>query len=412
MNRIANRFASVLAICAVVLALPAGAQAADAAFQRWLQSLWPDAQKLGVSRATFDAATRGLEPDLTLPDLVIPGQAQKPPPGQPEFVQTPADYLKEGTLARLAAQGRKLAQDHRATLDTIERQFGVPGPVVLAIWGRETAFGTYKLPYDAIRVLATQGYTGRRKDLFRNEFLAALKMLQEGVPRSSLRSSWGGAMGLTQFLPTEYYKFAIDFDGDGRADIWASIPDALASAAKQLAGKGWQRGESWAYEVRTPAGADCTVAEPSVTMTIGEWVKRGFAPLRAQRLSAEELAETASLLMPEGLHGPAFLTPKNYFVLKEYNFSDLYVLFVGNLSDRIAGGGAFVTPWTRTSQLQTAQLEAIQRVLTEGGFYREKIDGKAGMKTRSALGAYQRANGLMVDCWPGPAVLRQMRIGH
>lgn len=401
------RIAAFLLLCAIGVWIPDRVYAADADFAQWLQSLWPDAQKLGVSRATFDAAARGLEPDLSLPDLVIPGRSQTPP-GQAEFVQTPADYLKEASLARLATQGRKLAAEHQATLAAIERQFGVPSSIVLAIWGRETAFGGYKLPHDAIRVLATQAYTGRRKELFRNEFLAALRLLQDGYPRASLRSSWGGAMGLTQFLPSEFYKYAVDFDGDGRADIWTSIPDALASAAKQLAGKGWQRGKAWAYEVRVPQGADCTIAEPDVTMTIGEWVKRGFAPLR--RLTTDELAQGTSLLMPEGLQGPAFLTPKNYFVLKEYNFSDLYVLFVGNLSDRIAGGGAFATPWTRTSQLATSQLEAMQRVLTDKGFYREKIDGKAGMKTRSALGAYQKANGLAVDCWPSPAVIGHMRL--
>jgi len=399
----------VLVLCTAFILLPASARAADPAFQQWLQSLWPDAQKLGVSRATFEAAIRGLEPDLSLPDLVIAGRPEKAAPGQPEFVQTPADYLKEASLARLAAQGRKLAAEHGATLAAIEKQFGVPSSIVLAIWGRETAFGGYKLPNDAIRVLATQAYTGRRKDFFRGEFLSALRMLQDGIPRATMRSSWGGAMGLTQFLPGEFYKYAVDFDGDGRADIWNSVPDALASAAKQLAGKGWQRGKAWAYEVRVPRGADCTIAEPDVTMPVGEWIKRGFVPARA-RLSAAELAETASLLMPEGLQGPAFLTPRNYFVLKDYNFSDLYVLFVGNLADRIAGGGPFATPWTRTSQLATSQLEAIQRVLTDRGFYREKIDGKAGMKTRSALGAYQKANGLAVDCWPGPAVLEQMRL--
>jgi hypothetical protein len=216
-------------------------------------------------------------------------------------------------------------------------------------------------------------------------------------------------MGLTQLLPSEYYKYAVDFDGDGHADIWNSVPDALASAAKQLVGKGWQRGEAWAYEVRVPPGADCTIAEPEVTMSIGEWIGRGFAPVRG-RPRADELARPASLLMPEGLQGPAFLTPKNYFVLKEYNFSDLYVLFVGNLADRIAGGGPFATPWTRISQLATAQLEAIQRVLSEKGFYRDRIDGKAGMKTRAAIGAYQKANGLTVDCWPGSAVLEHMRL--
>ena len=191
---------------------------------------------------------------------------------------------------------------------------------------------------DALRILATQGFIGKRKDFFRNEFLHALKMLQDGVPRADMRASWGGAMGLTQFLPSEFYKYAVDFDGDGRADIWHSVPDALASAAKQLAGKGWQQGKPWAIEVRLPAQVDCTIAEPSHVMPVADWLKQGYVPTRGRKLTAVEMAAEASLLLPEGTYGPAFLTPKNYYVLKDYNYSDLYVLFVGHLSDRIAGG--------------------------------------------------------------------------
>ena len=152
----------------------------------------------------------------------------------------------------------------------------MPGNVVLAIWARETDYGGYALPLDAIRTLATQAYTGKRKEFFPNEFLHALKMLQDGVPRADMRSSWGGALGLTQFLPSEFYKYGVDFDGDGRADIWHSVPDALASAAKQLAGKGWQPGERWAYEVRAPQNADCSIGVPDVTMPIGDWLRARF----------------------------------------------------------------------------------------------------------------------------------------
>jgi lytic murein transglycosylase len=395
-------------LVAITLLLPAPTRAADAAFQQWLQSVWPQAEALGVSRATFDAATRGLEPDYSLPDLAVLGGPQKPPPGQPEFVQTPSQYLREATFDRLAARGRQLAAQYRDTLARIEKEIGVPGNVVLAIWARETDYGGYSLPHDAIRVLATQAYAGKRKDFFRNEFLHVLKMLQDGVPRADLRSSWGGAMGLTQFLPSEYYKYAVDFDGDGRADIWRSVPDALASAAKQLAGKGWQRGERWAYEVRAPQTADCSIGVPEVTMPIGEWVKRGFTPL-GRKLSASELALPASLLQPEGSYGPAFLAPKNYFVLKDYNYSDLYVLFVGHLSDRIGGATSFVTPWSKNAQLKTADVELMQHRLTALGLYKDKIDGKAGMLTRAALGAYQKKNGLKVDCWPTAEVLAHMR---
>jgi lytic murein transglycosylase len=382
--------------------------AADAAFQQWLAQQWPAAQALGVSRATFDAATRGLEPDFSLPDLAIPGRPEKPPQ-QPEFVQTPAQYLREASFDRLAARGRQLAAQYRDTLARIEKEFGVPGNVVLAIWARETDYGGYQLPHDAIRVLATQAYTGKRKDFFSNEFLHALKMLQDGVPRADMRSSWGGALGLTQFLPSEFYKYAVDFDGDGRADIWRSVPDALASAAKQLAGKGWRAGESWAIEVRAPANADCSIGVPEVTKPIGEWVNRGFVPAYGRKLSVAESSYEASLLQPEGSYGPSFLTPKNYFVLKDYNYSDLYVLFVGHLSDRISGARPFETPWSKNAQLKTTEVETMQRRLTALGLYKDKIDGKAGMLTRAALGAYQKKNGLKVDCWPTGAVLEHMR---
>jgi lytic murein transglycosylase len=384
------------------------AHAVDAAFQQWLAQQWPAAQALGVSRATFDAATRGLEPDLSLPDLAIPGQAEKAPQ-QPEFVQTPAQYLRETSFDRLATRGRQLATQYRDTLARIEKEFGVPGNVVLAIWARETDYGGYQLPHDAIRVLATQAYVGKRKEFFQNEFLHALKMLQDGVSRADMRSSWGGALGLTQFLPSEFYKYAVDFDGDGRADIWHSVPDALASAAKQLAGKGWRPGEPWAIEVRAPANADCSVGVPEVTRPVGEWVKRGFAPAFGRKLSAADLSYDASLLQPEGGYGPSFLTPKNYFVLKDYNYSDLYVLFVGHLSERIAGARPFETPWSKNAQLKTSDVETMQRRLTALGLYKDKIDGKAGMLTRAALGAYQKKNGLKVDCWPTAAVLEHMR---
>jgi lytic murein transglycosylase len=392
----------------VTLLLSASSHAADAAFQKFLAELWPAAQQLGVARATFEAATRGLEPDLSLPDLAITGRPETAPQ-QPEFVQTPAQYLREPTFDRLAARGKQLAAQHHDTLARIEKEFGVPGNVVLAIWARETDYGGYALPLDAIRTLATQAYTGKRKDFFRNEFLHALKMLQDGVPRADMRSSWGGALGLTQFLPSEFYKYGVDFDGDGRTDIWHSVPDALASAAKQLAGKGWQKGERWAYEVRAPQNADCSIGIPDVTLAVGKWLARGFIPTQGRNLSASEIALPASLLQPEGSYGPAFLTPKNYYVIKDYNFSDLYVLFVGHLSDRIAGAKAFETPWSKNAQLKTTDVETMQKRLTSLGLYKDKIDGKAGMLTRAALGAYQKKNGLKVDCWPTAAVLDHMR---
>jgi lytic murein transglycosylase len=399
-------------LCVVWLAAAicgSSAAAADREFEAWLQSLWPQAHALGVSRATFDAATRGLEPDLSLPELVIPGRPQQASPGQPEFVATPADYLKEATFDRLSAQGRKLLEQYQAPLTQIQGQFGVPPAVLLAIFGRETDYGRSRDTHNAIRVLATQAYFGKRKEKFQGEFLLALKMLEDGsVKLADMKSSWAGAMGLTQFLPSDFYKYGADFDGDGRRDIWNSVPDALASAAKQLVDKGWQRGVRWAYEVHAPANVDCTIGIPENTRPIGEWLGAGYVPAYDRAVSLAERAESASLLQPAGMYGPAFLVTKNYFAIKEYNFSDLYVLFVGHLSDRIADPRPFETPWSKVAQLPSRDLDRMQEILTARGYYHEKIDGKAGMKTRSAVGDYQKRNSLKVDCWPSAALLAHL----
>jgi lytic murein transglycosylase len=399
----------LLVFCAAFVRTPA--LAADAAFTTFIASLWPEAQQAGVSRKTFDDATRGLEPDYKLPDLALPGRPATGAPSQAEFVQVPADYIKEASIIRLAGEGQRLLQKHRATLAAIEQQFGVPATIILAIWGRETDYGRYALPYDGIRVLATQAYVGRRKDQYRGEFIAALKLIEDGdVSRKDLRVSWGGATGLTQFLPSELAKHGVDFDGDGHVNIWTSVPDALASAAQQLKHKGWQPGLRWAYEVRAPASVDCTQGVPEVTKPLGEWLRAGFVPVRGQKLGAAEQAQPASLLQPEGIYGPSFLTTKNYFVIKEYNFSDLYVLFVGHLGDRMSDPQPFGTPWSASKQLRSTDVEAMQKHLTRIGLYADKLDGKAGMKTRAALGAYQKSTGLKVDCWPSDAVLKAMSV--
>jgi membrane-bound lytic murein transglycosylase B len=234
-------------------------------------------------------------------------------------------------------------------------------------------------------------------------------MLQEGhVALADMRSSWGGALGQPQLLPSSFYKYAVDFDGDGRKNIWTSVPDVIGTIANHLVELGWQRDQRWAYEVRVPAGADCTIAQPEVKMKLAEWLRRGYAVAAARKPSGAELQIEASLLMPAGVYGPAFLTPANYFALKDYNFSDLYVLFVGHLADRIAGARAFETPWQKIEQLKTSSLEQMQRELTRRGLYKDKIDGKAGMLTRAALGAYQKQAGLNVDCWPTQAVVDQL----
>jgi len=384
---------------------------ADPAFDRWLAAQWPAAQAMGISRATFERETRGLEPDYSLPDLAIPGKPQKPG-AQAEFVQTPAAYLFDKAIGNYASRGRALARQYASELKAIERQFGVPGSVLLAIWARETSYGGAKLNYDALRVVATQAYVGRRKDEFRAEFLAALKILDEGhVARAQMKSSWAGAMGLTQFMPTGYLKYGVDLDGDGTANIWTSVPEALAATASLLREEGWQAGKRWAYEITVPAGFDCTQAEPGVTLPIGDWLKRGVKIADGRRVPPAAMKDPASIIMPAGPFGPAFLTPANYFVLKSYNFADLYVLYVGHLADRIEDDRPFAQGWKDIALVKTRDLEFMQKVLTQRGFYNEKIDGKAGMKTRAALGAYQKANGLTLDCWPDGEVLEHMKRG-
>ena len=378
---------------------------ADDGFQAFLSGLWPDAQKLGVSRKTFDTALAGLAPDYSLPDLDLPSRPQVDNQGQSEFTKTAADYIQKSYMETLAGQGRAFFNQHKAALQRIEQATGVDPYILVAIWGRETAYGSYKLPYDAIKVLATEAFAGRRKDMFRVELVDALKMLDMGVPRSDMRSSWAGAVGLTQFMPSEYLKYAADGDGDGKTDIWRSIPDALASAARQLEGKGWQRGEGWGYEVKLGPKADCSLEGPPDARPIADWITLGFTRANGKAFGEAELKQTAYLMMPAGINGPAFLAPENFKVIRLYNTSDLYALFVGHLSDRIRGGGDFAAPWAKFEQPKSKTVHDLQARLKALGYPMDKTDGKIGSNTRKQIGLYEKASGLRVDCWPSDAVL-------
>lgn len=400
--------ALLVAFAAAFVGASAQAQT-QAEFRRFIETLWPEAQTMGVSRATFDRAFRGVELDLTLPDLVLPGKSHTDVKGQAEFTRTPAEYLNAAQLARLAEQGKALLARHGDALAKIERDLGVQRSVVLAIWGRETAFGAHRSEHYAVKVLAAQAFLGRRKEMFRAELLAALKLLEDKVlTRETMRSSWAGAMGLTQFMPTEYYTLAYDLDGDGRKDIWGSVPDALASAANQLRAKGWLAGQAWGYEVRLPKGTTCALEGIGHGRPIREWVKLGVVRA-AGEFPKDALDARAFILAPSGALGPAFLALENFLVIKRYNMSDLYALFVGNLADRIAGGGNFVVPWGPVKQLSAKGIEEIQQHLQAMGAAIDKVDGKAGMNTRSLIGAYQKASALAVDCWPSVAVLGHLR---
>ncbi|MGE3918695.1 MAG: lytic transglycosylase domain-containing protein, partial [Hyphomicrobiaceae bacterium] len=340
----AGRLGAMLACAAVaslVAAKPASA-APDPAFTTFLATLRPEAEARGISGPIFERETAGLEPDLTLPDLVRPGAPDASARGQAEFTVAPQDYISEKRIAQLAAEGRALAKAHAATLAAIERKIGVDGHVVLAIWGRETAFGSHKARHDAIRVLATQAWTGRRKDLFRNELLLALKLIGEGrLKRTEMRASWAGAMGLTQFMPSEFFSSAIDMDGDGRIDLFGSVADALGSAATQLKQKGWIGKLPWGIEVRTGVKVDCANEGPANAKPIAEWARLGVTGADGKPLGAAHGGASTYLMSPGGAYGPQFLATENSKVLRAYNTSDLYATFVGHLSDRISGGKGF-----------------------------------------------------------------------
>lgn len=400
----------ILMTLGALTALLSTAAQARQPFPEFVQSLWPEARdRFGVSRDTFARATRGLKPDLSIPDLETSGTKRKV--RQAEFTRAPSDYLDKNYLARLAKTGRKLARTYASQLDEIERRFGVDRAIVLAIFGRETAFGSYTPKHDAIRVLATQAWVGRRKELFREEFLYALKLLEKGVPRSKMRASWAGAMGLTQFLPSEFFKHVHDFGGDGYADLFESVPDALASAARQLKNHGWKRGLDWGYEIVIPPGADCAMEGPVGERSYKDWIALGFRRVANRPWPADLHPHNAYLMSPAGAHGPSFLVTDNFKAIREYNTSDLYATFIGNLADRIRGGGNFVTPWRNIGNQRTATIRAVQQGLKDRGYPITIVDGFIGSNTRREAGQFQRSMGLPVDCWPSDRLVRKLRSG-
>ena len=400
----------VLGALALASFAVAGVARAEPSFKGFLDGLRPEAEARGISRGTFDRETRGLEPDLSLPDLVRGATPKVSSRGQAEFTVAPQDYVSAKRIAKLAEEGRALAKAHAVALARIEKEIGVDAHVVLAIWGRETAFGKYKAVHDAIRVLATQAYTGRRKDLFRDELLHALKLIEDGrLRRSEMRASWAGAMGLTQFMPSEFYSSAVDMDRDGRIDLFGSVADALGSAAMQLKHKGWTGKLPWGIEVRTGTRVDCANEGPGDARPIADWMRLGVVRANGKPFETRHHAASAYLMSPGGTFGPQFLVTENFKVLRAYNTSDLYAVFVGHLSDRIAGGGAFVTPWSSIRQLDNASILEVQTRLDRAGYKIAKLDGRIGSETRLKIGLYQRANGLEVECWPSAELLSAMR---
>ncbi|MCO5732898.1 lytic murein transglycosylase [Rhizobium sp. SSA_523] len=385
----------------------------EAQFRSWIErDLAPEARKAGVSDAVIESAFRGISLNWTLPDLVPPGTA--PPKerdqSQAEF-SSPGAYFSEQRLQGLAATGRTLAKTHAATLRKIEQTYGVPGAIVVAIWGRESGYGRAKLPYSAIDVLATKAFMSTRKEMFRAELIDALRILQHGdVTPDRMKGSWAGALGQPQFMPSSYVRYAIDFDGDKRADIWDSVPDTLGSIAHYLSLKGWQRGRDWGFEVSIPAGVSCAQEGPDRAKPISGWASSGIARVNGRPFPDNEAGLSGMMLVPAGRHGPTFLVTPNFYVLKEYNNSDLYALFIGNLADRIAyGSGAFEAPWGSVGRMLRSDVLAMQKRLQAQGFDVGKADGLAGFKTRRSLGEWQARSGLSPTCFPDEGLKAKLK---
>ena len=378
-------------------------------FRAWIASFREKAIAGGIHASVYDSITRQLVPDFSLPDLDIASRKQ---PEQPEFVRTPEQYLSEKNLANLAGQGQRLFAQYKETLIAIKKTYRIDPYILLAIWGRETGFGAYAhdMKYNALTVISTEAYAGKRKELFERQFIGALRMVQDGViAPQDMHSSWAGAMGLVQFMPEDYFKYAVDQDGDGRKDIWHSVPDALASLAKNLQGINWNYEHPWGIEVRAPGDVDCSLGYLDIRKPVREWAAMGVTPVNGTAFPPEALGWEASLLQPAGIFGPAFLTFDNFQVIREYNKSDLYALFVGNLADRIRGGGGFKKGWQRIVQVPSSDVEYMQKKLTGLGLYSDTIDGKAGGRTRAAVGAYQKRFGLPQTCWPTAEIIAHLK---
>jgi lytic murein transglycosylase len=395
-------------------------RAVEASFAQWLQALWPDAQAAGVSRQTFDANLKGLKLNWSLPHLVLPNPAGPDGPPlpkavaaaakplhQPEF-DIPANYFNKNTLNALAGTGRSKMEQWAKTLGAVQKQFGVPASIVVAIWGRETGFGKVEMPFDALSAIATQGFMGRRPEIFRQEVIAALKILEEKhATRAELRSSWAGAMGYTQFLPSDFDKYAVDFDGDGRRDIWNSVPDALGSTGNSLHSQGWDGAQGWGYEVVLPPGFDCSEQGPDKARPIAEWAKLGVVRVKGRPFPEDKLRDSAFLVLPAGLKGPAFLATNNFSVLKLYNNSDVYAIFVGHVADMIASGApvAFAGDWRPVERLPRDRIQRFQEALVAKGHDVGKVDGLAGFKTRRTIGLEEGRLGMKLTCYPSAVLV-------
>jgi membrane-bound lytic murein transglycosylase B len=373
----------------------------------WVKSLWPAAKAAGITRKTFDAALGDFTPD---PEVLAKAEAQA------EFKTPMGVYIGRAVSDERVADGKAMLTKYGAVLKRIEARYGVDRFVVLAIWGVESHYGKIFEQPDSlkgtIRSLATLAYQGGSRAKYgRTQLLAALKILQRGdVGLAGMTGSWAGAMGHTQFIPTTYNAYAVDFDGDGRRNIWTSIPDALASTAHYLKVSSWTPGKTWGYEVTLPAEADVK-AFGSKDRPLKDWAKLGLKRATGQEFPRP--GDRASLFFPSGSKGPAFLILGNFRVIKRYNNANSYALAVGYLSDRLRGGKPLVAEWPEAERpISDAQRMRLQELLTGHGLYSGPIDGKIGKDTRTAIMAYQKRAGLSENGLETLGLLQHLEAGQ
>ena len=382
-------------------AMTAGAiRSAAANFDRCVADLWPAAARRGVSRASFATHTAGLTPDLSIMDLLD---------RQPEFSKPIWEYLDGAVSETRVRRGRELLAAYRMTFDATERTHGTDRHIVAAIWGLESNFGKAAGNRPVLRSTATLACIGRRQRYFRDEFVAALEIVDRGDIRAQdFNGSWAGAFGQTQFMPTAFRRSAIDFDGDGRRDVITSVADALGSTANKLRKNGWQAGKTWGYEVVVPRGFDFRLAGKTRWITIADWERLGLR--RAGGQGFPRGSDRAYLLVPAGSEGPAFLMLENFRAIMKYNPSESYALAIGHLADRMRGGGTFVQEWPRhVRTLSRTERRELQHHLARKGFDVGKPDGRLGTKTRAAIRAFQERSGWVPDGFASKRLLENLR---
>lgn len=403
---IRGRAMGLLAAAFVVGATLAPASA-FASFDGWKRDFWREAKAAGVSRSTYERAFRG----VTLDREVIAKTDN-----QAEFVRPVWDYIERVVSDSRIENGREKLRQYAPVLDQIEKSFGVDRHVVVAIWGMESSYGAVldnpKIMRGVIQSLASLAYDGGRYRKFgRTQLIAALKILQRGdIDPSSMTGSWAGAMGHTQFIPTTFNAYAVDFDGDGRRNIWTSIPDALASTAAYLNRSGWNAGETWGYEIELPRGFDYSLGDKRRERTLADWSKLGVR--RTHGRNFPRPSDEAFLFAPAGAKGPAFLMLKNFSVIKRYNNADSYALAVGHLADRLRGGDAFVRNWPEEDRpLSNEETRKMQALLNRLGHEAGSVDGKIGSRTRAAIRSYQHQAGMAADGFASFSLLEQLEGG-